>query len=423
MASLSRRTSTGSYSIQFEDRDDIRRTITLGIIPKRKAEEIRRHVEALVHSQIAGSSPDTATSRWVAASGERLIAKLAKVGLVSERRKGTLGAYIDSFLAEREADPRFKPRTLLSYSAPFKSLRDTFGDNRSLRSINKSDARTWRTVISKGRAENTTRKWTAKAKTLFNEAIECALIESNPFDGLPSNLVRVRERDHFVTDEVAKKVLNACPTLEWRIIFSLARYGGLRCPSEVLALRWGDIIWDQKRFMVHSIKTERHEGHETRIVPLFPELDQVLGEGFIEASEGDEYVISRRHDSSTNLRTQMQRIIKRSGVKPWPKLFQNLRSTRATELAEKFPGHVAAAWLGHSVEVAKESYWQVTDDHFEAAISKSAANALQKVQEPGSKESQQKSGTPVIAGVCDPMPFVASSLVAREGLEPPTKGL
>ena len=32
--------------------------------------------------------------------------------------------------------------------------------------------------------------------------------------------------------------------------------------------------------------------------------------------------------------------IKRAGLTPWPKLFQNLRSTRETELAETFPLHV-----------------------------------------------------------------------------------
>ncbi|MCP4376076.1 MAG: hypothetical protein GY794_07890, partial [bacterium] len=35
-----------------------------------------------------------------------------------------------------------------------------------------------------------------------------------------------------------------------------------------------------------------------------------------------------------NLRTQAHRIIKRAGLKPWPKVFQNCRSTRETELVE-----------------------------------------------------------------------------------------
>ena len=36
----------------------------------------------------------------------------------------------------------------------------------------------------------------------------------------------------------------------------------------------------------------------------------------------------------------MHRIIRRAGLTPWPKPFQNLRSTRETELAETYPLHV-----------------------------------------------------------------------------------
>lgn len=57
-----------------------------------------------------------------------------------------------------------------------------------------------------------------------------------------------------------------------------------------------------------------------------------------------------------------------AGLRPWPKPWQNLRSSRATELADKFPSHVCAAWLGHTEAVADEFYRQVTDDHFARAI-------------------------------------------------------
>ena len=49
------------------------------------------------------------------------------------------------------------------------------------------------------------------------------------------------------------------------------------------------------------------------------------------------HVITRYRDPNANLRTRFERSIARAGLKPWPKLFQNLRATRATELAGKFP--------------------------------------------------------------------------------------
>jgi hypothetical protein len=56
------------------------------------------------------------------------------------------------------------------------------------------------------------------------------------------------------------------------------------------------------------------------------------------------------------------KIIRHAGLTPWPKLFQNLRSSRQTEFAESFPSHVVCAWIGNSETVAAKHYLQVTDD-------------------------------------------------------------
>ena len=70
---------------------------------------------------------------------------------------------------------------------------------------------------------------------------------------------------------------------------------------------------------------------------------------------------------TANLRTQFAKIIRRAGLEPWPKLWQNLRSSRETELAEHFPAHVVCRWLGNSEPVAREHYLQVHDEHYHRA--------------------------------------------------------
>ena len=47
---------------------------------------------------------------------------------------------------------------------------------------------------------------------------------------------------------------------------------GLRCPSEVLSLKWDGFDWEHSRFRVDSPKTEHHPNGAYRIAPLFPEL-------------------------------------------------------------------------------------------------------------------------------------------------------
>ena len=151
-------------------------------------------------------------------------------------------------------------------------------------------------------------------------------------------------------------MLEACPDAEWRLLFALSRFGGLRCPSEHLGLRWGDIDWADGRFLVHSPKTEHHEGGESRIVPIFPELLPYFEQAWEQAAEGSEFVITRYRDTNANLRTQLHRIIRKAGLEPWPKAFHNLRATRQTELAETYPMHVVCAWIGNTETVARKVF-------------------------------------------------------------------
>jgi len=102
-------------------------------------------------------------------------------------------------------------------------------------------------------------------------------------------------------------------------------------------------------------------------VPIFPELRPYLDSAWNDAEPGEEFVVSRRRKNVT-LRTQFERIIKNAGLKPWPKLFQNLRSTRETELINQgHPIHVVCSWLGNTASVALEHYAQVRDEDFAKA--------------------------------------------------------
>lgn len=57
MATVYRR-SLGSWAIQFEDRDKLKRTLGLGRIPKKVAQTIRLRVGRLVAARLAGCVPD-----------------------------------------------------------------------------------------------------------------------------------------------------------------------------------------------------------------------------------------------------------------------------------------------------------------------------------------------------------------------------
>jgi hypothetical protein len=113
---------------------------------------------------------------------------------------------------------------------------------------------------------------------------------------------------------------------------------------------------------------------------LFPELRVDLQKVADEVNLGKETppcapISTRYRDRNSNLRTQVERIIRKAGVAPWPKLFQNLRSTRETELAEEFPIQVVCGWIGNTQAVAAKHYLQTTDEHFAKATQKAQQSA------------------------------------------------
>ena len=124
---------------------------------------------------------------------------------------------------------------------------------------------------------------------------------------------------------MAAKVLEACPDSQWKLLFCARQIWRRANTERALGLRWGDIHWAENRMTVHSPKTEHHEGKDSRVVPIFPELRPYLDAVWDEAPEEAEFVITRYRDANSNLRTQLERIIRKAGLEPWPKLFQNLQ--------------------------------------------------------------------------------------------------
>jgi hypothetical protein len=171
--------------------------------------------------------------------------------------------------------------------------------------------------------------------------------------------------------------------------------------------------------VIHAPKTEHHEGKEMRTIPIFPELRPYLETAWDEAAEGAEFVICRYRGTNANLRTQLCRIIKKASLKPWPKLFQNLRATRETELAEDFPIHVVCDWIGNGQLVAAKHYLQVTNDHFAKAQHQAQQQALQDGGTDRQDEEQERENTEEF----DDSPFSLVAELGDAGLEPATSTL
>ncbi len=330
MASLLRKPN-GRYSLQFTPRTEPRRngelkaphprrlSVALGDVDEHNALTIKKHVEELVKAQ-GKREPNSATAKWrdfIAEHDDGLYLALLRVGLVPERvqdqqaaaaaeadRPSTLARFVDDYIKRRtikkEGRSDVKAGTATFYGHTRRCLVEFFGASRALGKITPSEAEDFRRwlAIDQGLADNTVRRRCGMAKQFFRDALRHRLIAENPFDGMKGCMVKGNAaREYFITREEAAAVLGACPDWQWRLIFALSRFGGLRCPSEHMGLRWIDVDLLGGKFkptpamLVHSPKTEHHDGKESRVVPIFPELRPYLEEAWEQAEEGEVYVI------------------------------------------------------------------------------------------------------------------------------------
>jgi hypothetical protein len=198
------------------------------------------------------------------------------------------------------------------------------------------------------------------------------------------------------------------------------------------------VKWETNRLHVTSTKTERYEGKESRDIPLFPALRIELERLFEnESSNGKERIInSYRLDS--NLQQPFSRIVKKVGLEPIPKPFDNMRASRSTEIYNEFGAFLESKWIGHSSKIAKEVYLQVRDSDFERAVGSGAVVQNFAPQQPAefspgqipgqqasestSTELPGKKKTLQIVGSCGSLPTDAIAKLSSAGLEPVTFG-
>lgn len=410
MASIGR-DANGFKRVLFVAKDGSRKTVRLGKCSQRDAEAFKIKLEALHSAKLLGGTLDRETSLWLSTLGDDLHGKLVAVGLVEPRAKimdgandeRLLGPFLRSYLAGRTD---VKPWTISNFAQAQGHLNKYFGEDKPLADITPADAEDYRRSLLKTLSPNTARRHCGRARQFFTYAVKKRLLVVNPFSELKGITVSGNAaRMQFISRDVAAQVLDACPDAQWRLIFALSRFGGLRCPSEHLGLKWSDVDWARNRMRVPSPKTEHHEGKAERIIPLFPELRPHLEAAFDEAPEGTEYVVSRYRNvgkAGTNLRTQFLRILNRAGLTPWPKLFHNLRASRETELAGEHPLHVVCQWIGNSQLIAAKHYLTVGESDFaKAAQIPAQQTAATPETDRNARRSQfsQNEKPPVLQGV------------------------
>ena len=430
----------GNRRIQFMDPKNPgkRASIWLGRVPKKAATTFKVNVEAILAAIRLGTAPAAELCAWLRDLPDATYEKLVEVGIAEPRVKArvvTLGELLKTYVDRASV----KASTRAAYRQTTGSLLKHLGGGTPLTGIGGEQADVWKKkIVDEGLSPATVAKRVYVARAIFRKAVKWGMVSTNPFEDLPAGSQQNPDRSFYVSQEIIGAVLERCPGAFWRLVVALGRYAGLRIPSEVASLTWDDIAWDTGRLTVRSPKTARHDGHAVRLVPICPELRSILTEAYEQAAEGEKLILPRTLTGASNLRTTLTKIITRAGHKPWPRLFQNLRASCATDWVERYPNHVVAKWLGHSPLIAAAHYLQARERHFEDAVAGGGQGAAEvtensvhicvqskaAVARSGSHESQQlgqkRRTVRNDANHCGPRQTV---LMGDIGLEPMTPSL
>lgn len=361
-----------------------RKRLHLGKLNGREGGEFKRRIEDLITDLRLGQPHTTGLCEWIRTLPPAIQGKLQDLGLI--KRSTHEATSLGDFLKTHFDAMRVKQSTQVIYGHTKRNLLDFFGPACPLQSIGSGQAEAFKEHLKSLKkadgqpqlAKATIAKRVNVARQFFEAACRLKMIGENPFKGVKGGVQRNAARMVFVEVPWVDAIIEECKNPDWKLLILLARYGGLRIPSEIQKLTWEHVDFKKSRILVHCLKTEHHEGKETRYVPIFDELEKPLREAFAASSPDEPFVIANPAlRGCSNPRTQFHWLITRAGLDPWVKPWQNMRSTRETELIERIGLKAACAIIGNSEKVALDHYLQLRPNHIEHAIEKDRTGRME----------------------------------------------
>lgn len=353
--------------------------------PDKEVKHIWCHIEALERSAARGTLIPVATEEWVESIDDQLFDRLAKLGLVSERVDWTLIDWMDHYIDNPAPD--VKRGTITTWRQSRQHAAAYFDHDLLMCDLTEQDAHEYRAHLEHeiGLSESTARRRCGQVKQMLEAAVRAGLIDRNVFKSVKTAAPRSDIKD-YITLQEADRIMAHLPNAGWRLLFVLARYGGLRVPSEPRTLTWDDIDWERGTITFRSPKTEKYKGGDQRTIPLLDQIRGPLLEVFDQAVEGGDARVLPWMDSphAAAYRKHLEYAIKRAGMKQWAKLWTTLRANADHDLREHNPEHVVNRWTGHSGRIAERHYQtQLDDRYYRQAIEKMATTTGQHRERQG----------------------------------------
>jgi|GEM_PF-1283817 len=407
MASLSKNPQD-MWRIQWKSSAGKRLTLWLGKASTRDANATLRHVDELIEASKSHRGCSRETVAWLEGCSAGLLKRLCKAGLVELKISKPKPTFSDlAQVYQARGDIGDSTKSIRRY---WESSIVTILGNKPSDQITPDDAELLRdALLQKGLKKVTVGRMLRFARQVLEIAVSKKHITENPMAGLKHNFRegKAAPREYICPNRV-EEILRVMPG-PWRMMTALARFAGLRSPSESLLLRWSDVYLDEKCPYLHvtSPKTAS-QGKAWRNVPISPRLAEILREGKPGEVKPSDFVVDlpayrkprKGGWHGVNTRQQYNKILVKSGIGLIKNAFKVFRSSCVTDWARDHAVHVVAAWAGHTVGVAGKHYLTLTDSDWVKAtssattLSSSVTSTVLGVSPTGQAVGNFRSGNP-----------------------------
>jgi hypothetical protein len=373
------RTSQGNWQLNFSE-NGIQKTLYLGTkFTAASSERVARLVTEIIACRDRGDSLPVDLLYRINELSPRVRHSLERFGLVTNRFGMTLK---ELFNNHEKTKQRWKKKTISHYRRWYCRLSRFFGLDTKVSSITKDEAIKFADFCEDTLSPCTVYRGLGSCRTIFGYAVELGVILSDPFATIYRGERTNEVRQYYVDRSTINKVLSACVDDYERLVVVLARYGGLRIPSEIRKLRFGD-------FTDMLIKIHKETKTGARDVPLFREVREVFNRL---SGQPDDLIFSGLLLKDWGPWTMLANTIERASLTRWPKLFVNLRSSCITDLCDfGYSEKTLDAIFGNSTEVRKAHYIQLQKEkEYKKVLADNEAIVKLLCQNGGTFEGEKK---------------------------------
>lgn len=323
----------------------------------------------------------TKVVNWIKKQENTIVKKLVTLKLwqdLNEKLPNRLDDFGAYFVSRKKSEPRkaeLAIEKLQGFLAKDYRYEDHDGlakkvkgrKNPLLCDITFADAKEFYNAMLETFSEGYTARTIGYLREMYTSAIKNKVVEDNPFlDSATPATVKCKEDDyHYIPLDDCTKILDAIGNDdEAALAFVLMRFLGFRNCSELNALEYQNIDWENDVIKVWDSKRKRF-----RFPPLLPVVKPYLLKVCENMTAGQIKILTKTPNKTYRQRyvgkTGTGGYLGRAGLKVWPRIFVNLRRSAVCDLHDAgFPAYVVNEWCGHNEKVSNAFYKRANRQHY-----------------------------------------------------------